>query len=191
MRDNGSLTCTTPNVILYQTDSLMDNVHFFIPKQFKDVDLTDFAITLKYINPANVSKIEILNLSNDNYSENYMEYVLPVTTELTSISGDIKLYLTFMKVDDNKKYIGHSSELTISVSPVSDYFTNEESLQAIDKRIMQLQTIANQITETKADNIEKVDDEVYLTANGEKIGDSIVISGSGDTPSGEFEVVIF
>ena len=181
MREDGSLTCTTPNVILYQTESFMDNVHFFIPKQFKDVNLVDFAVTLKYVSPANVSKIEILNLSNDNYSENYMEYVLPVTTELTSIAGNIKLYLTFMKIDETKKYIGHSSELTISINPVDDYFTNEESLQAIDKRIMQLQTIANQITETKAD----------LTANGEKIGDSIVISGSGEDPSGEFEVVEF
>lgn len=190
MKDDGSLTCTTPNVVLYQTESFMDNIHFFIPKQYKDVTLTDFVVTLKYVNPANIAKLEILQLSNDNYKENYLEYTLPITTELTSMAGSTKLYLTFSKIDseNQKKYIGHSSELTIAVRAVDNYFTDESSLQSIDDKLMQLQEIANQLDKAKADNIVRSGNEVYLTSNDEEIGSRINIS---EGVSGEYDLVEF
>ena len=191
MKDNGSLTCTTPNVVLYQTESFMDNIHFFIPKQYKDVTLTDFVVTLKYVNPANIAKLEILQLYNDNYKENYLEYTLPVTTELTSMAGSTKLYLSFSKIDSETqtKYIGHTSELAITVRAVNNYFTDESSLQSIDDKLLQLQEIANQLDKAKADNIVRNGNEVYLTSNDEEIGDRINISES--TSVGEYDLVEF
>ena len=179
MNADGSLLCTTPNVKLYQTESMVDNLHFILPKIYKDVDLTDYTISLKYINPANISKLEILVLNNNNYKNNFLEYKLPVTTELTKFAGDITLYLTMTKYDSeiNTKYISHSSEAVVPIYPVDNYFTDENSLQAVDRQILQLQEIAAEYDKNKADNIVKNNDEVYLTSNGEKIGDSIIITG--------------
>ena len=83
MNDDGSLICTTPRNILYQTENYTDNIHFVLPQKYKDIELKDFTIALKYINPANVSKIEILTLNNAEYKEFYLEYILPVNTEIT------------------------------------------------------------------------------------------------------------
>ena len=192
MQDDGTLICTTPNEKLYQTESFCDNIHFILPQQYKDISLSEFIVILKYVNAGNVSQVDFLELNNEAYKESYLEYILPITSKLTAISGNVKLYLTFQKVDSDtqKKYITHSSELSISVSPVKNYFTDENSLQEIDKQILQLQTIASQLSESKADNIKKDQNEVNLTANGEKIGDSITISDSGES-SGEFDVVEF
>ena len=186
MNADGSLLCTTPNVKLYQTESMVDNLHFILPKKYKDVDLTDHTVSLKYINPANISKLEILVLSNNDYKNNFLEYKLPVTTELTKFAGDITLYLTMTKYDPeiNTKYVSHSSEAVIPIYPVDNYFTDENSLQAVDRQILQLKEIAAEYDKNKADNIIKNDDEVYLTSNGEKIGDSIIVTG-------EMEVIEF
>lgn len=175
MLDDGSLICTTPKNILYQTENFTDNIHFILPQTYKDVELKDFLIAMKYVNPANVSKVELLKLNNSEYKEKYLEYILPVNTELTKLAGKITLYITMSKIDSQTgaKYISHSSETTINIQRVNDYFVDESSFQGIDKRIFELQEVAAIYDSSKADNIAREDNNIYLTANGNKIGDSI------------------
>lgn len=207
MNDDGSLICTTPRNILYQTENYTDNIHFVLPQKYKDIELKDFTIALKYINPANVSKIEILTLNNAEYKEFYLEYILPVNTEITKMAGTIVFYLTMSKIDSitGIKYISHSSESTLKIKQVNNYFTDENSFQSIDRKIFELQEIAAIYDKSKADNIAREDNNIYLTANGNKIGDSIPLDaydpdgldviefGKIDSPDDEegFDVIEF
>ena len=207
MNNDGSLICTTPRNILYQSENYADTIHFILPQKYKDIELKDFTVALKYINPANIAKLEILTLSNSEYKESYLEYILPVNTEITKMAGKISYYLTMLKVDKQTgtKYISHSSEAVLEIKQVNNYFVDENSFQGIDKRIFELQEIAAIYDKSKADNIAREDNNIYLTANGNKIGDSIPLDaydpngldviefGKIDSPDDEegFDVIEF
>ena len=201
------LVCTTPNTLLYQGENLVDNFHLLLPKIYKEIDLESYTIALKYVTSVNTAKYEILTLNNNAYKNDYLEYVLPITTELTKASGEVRLYITMSKFDtvSKRKYISHSSETTIRILPVENYFTDDSSFQSIDNKIFELKQLAEKINTTKADNIVREDNDVYLTANGEKIGNSVPIeacdpegidiiefgeTSGGDTESG-YDVIEF
>ncbi len=207
MQQNGMLVCTTPNTLLYQGENLVDNFHLLLPKIYKEIDLESYTIALKYVTSVNTAKYEILTLNNNAYKNDYLEYVLPITTELTKASGEVRLYITMSKFDtvSKRKYISHSSETTIRILPVENYFTDDSSFQSIDNKIFELKQLAEKINTTKADNIVREDNDVYLTANGEKIGNSVPIeacdpegidiiefgeTSGGDTESG-YDVIEF
>lgn len=207
MQQNGMLVCTTPNSLIYQGENLVDNFHLLLPKTYKEIDLETYTIALKYVSSVNTSKYEILTLHNNAYKNDYLEYVLPITTELTKASGEVRLYITMSKFDtvSKRKYISHSSETTIRILPVENYFTDDSSFQSIDNKIFELKQLAEKINTTKADNIVREDNDVYLTANGKKIGDSVSVeacdpegidiiefgeTSGGDTESG-YDVIEF
>lgn len=177
MNSDGSLICTTPSILLYQRESLMDSIHFLLPQKYKERLLADYTILLKYVNPANVSKIEILTLNNAEYKGSYLEYVLPVTTSLTQFAGNITLHLTMLYTDaeQNQSHVGNSGEITISITPVNEYFTDKNSLEVIDRQILQLQEISTIYESSKADDIELLNGELYLKSGNKKVGTSIPI----------------
>ena len=190
MQADGGLICTSPNAKIRRTENLVDSFHIIVPKKYKDVELIDFQATAKYVDPANTPRIEMLNLNNDNYKTDYLEYVLPVTTLITRLPGDVHLYLTFTKPDEDEKkiYMTHSSEIIIHIENVNDYFTDESSFMGIDKRIIELQKLADSYDKNKADNIEKDGNRIYLTSNGEQIGNTIVVTEGGKD---DFTVIQF
>ena len=205
MNSDGSLSCTTPKDKLYSSEHMVDNIHFLLPKTYKDVELTDFAIYLKYVNPAKLAKIEPLVLYNKNYKDTYLEYMLPITSEFTKFPGIVTLHLTMMDVNEQTdiKYVAQSGEIDIPILVVNDYFVNELSLSAIDKRLVTMEEIAAQYDKSKADNIVREENSIYLTSNGNKIGDTVsidqdelnvvefeTIEGSDEDSSG-FDVVEF
>ncbi len=191
MQGDGSLVCTTPAERIRQYENYSDSLRIIVPKQYKTVDLTEFTGTIKYTTPANIAKIEYLTVNNTEYKNDYIEYRLPITTNLTQFSGDITLYLTFTKSDEIAKrtYAAYSGEITLTVDPVNDYFTDPSSLQSIDQKIAELQNIAQAYDKAKADNIARDGEEIYLTSNGEQIGDRINAPDSADVEK-NFEVVV-
>lgn len=183
MQDNGSLVCTTPTERIRQSDNLADVLRIIAPKAYKNVDLSTFVAVAKYVNPGNVAKLEYLEVNNPEYKTDYIEYRIPITSEMTQFAGDVEMHLTFTKNDEdaNKQYVAQSGTIVLPIEPVDEYFTDEASLSAIDEKIAALQDVAKTYDETKADNIAKEGTDVYLTANGEKIGDTVSVDGGGVT----------
>lgn len=183
MQDDGTLICTTPEVVFRQSESLVDKMHIIVPKKYKEADLSEYQASLRYVNPANVSKIELLTPTEDVYKEDFIEYLLPITSELTKFKGEFKLYLSFLKYDaeTKQKYLTHSAEFIFTVLPVEDYFTDDSSFSAIDKRIAEMARIAEDIGKGKADNIIREGDNIQLTAAGNKIGDPVAVGGTGES----------
>ena len=185
----------TEKTYLYQRENLADKIQFLIPPEYNDLSLTDFTAVLKYVDQGNVAHAETLTKDDELY-KGKIRYTLPIDTSLTRFAGDISIRITFSKVDmDTKKqYVLHTSEITITISPLSDYysFVPDESLEFVDQLVGTLEAKID-ATEKIADNITYDDNKIQLTSNGEKIGNSITIV-SGDNPGiidTEFEVVEF
>ena len=193
----------TEKTYLYQRENLADKIQFLIPPEYNGLSLTDFTAVLKYVDQGNVAHAETLTKDDELY-KGKIRYTLPIDTSLTRFAGNISIRITFSKVDmDTKKqYVLHTSEITITISPLSDYysFVPDESLEFVDQLVGTLEAkidatekIAETYDKKKADNIIYNDNKIQLTSNGEKIGDSITIV-SGDNPGiidTEFDVVEF
>lgn len=180
----------TDRCIIHQREKLVDNFKFLIPKIYENVDLTDARIELQYLNPANESHKETLvrDESNEN-RDDYMDYIFPIDTNFTRFAGDLhlKLVLTKVDIDEKKFYYLESSEATVSISPLSDYFAFvsddainpiNEKIAELDARFKALDKLAETYDTAKADNL-KLDSEtseLYLTANGKAIGDKVSLS---------------
>lgn len=192
---------------IYQRESLVDKFRFLIPQTYNDVDLSDFAVVLKYLDQGNEAQTEILTREDELYKD-YYSYILPVDTNLTRFAGDITLHLTMSKVDmeEMKEYSLETGETTITISPLSDYyhFTSNKTFDVITQKVNELNVkleamdkMAAAYDASKADNI-KLDtesSELYLTSNGKTIGDKISLNDLGDeiadtTEDGLIKVVL-
>ena len=112
---------------------------------------------------------------------------MPIDSDLTKFSGDISIRITFEKIDveNQTQYVLHTGETTITISPLKDYycFVPDKSLEFVDQLVGNLEAkieatekIADIYDKSKADNISYSKNNLQLTANGEKIGDSITLS---------------
>ena len=176
---------TTVSCNLFQHESLVDKIQFLLPQTYQEFDLTDATVVLKYATVDNVARSEILTKDEELYKEK-LRFLLPVDSELSRMAGTIKLRLTITKIDvaENKQYVLHSSETSLEIKPLTDYyaFKPDESLEFVDQMVGKLTAqleaaakLAEAYDTTKADNIVYEDDTLQLTANGKKIGDSVTI----------------
>ena len=116
---------------------------------------------------------------------------------MTKEAGDIEVKLTFTKVDldedgNGVQYVRETSSCVVTIVPISAWsnIIPDGALNAVaqkmievDAKIKALEDLNEVTAMTKADNI-KLDEEtndIYLTAEGNKIGDSININELGTT----------
>lgn len=195
MNDDKSLT-TTVKTKLYQKEKLVDKIQFLFPLLYNDEELSEYIIRLEYTDQRNVIHSEILAIDKENYpyKENYFRCILPVDTNLTAYTGEIKIRLSLIRIDANlnTQFVLHTGEETIEIYPVRDLysFVPDESLEfadrlvgALEAKIQAMELMNETYTKSKADNI-KVDkdtSELYLTAEDEQIGDKISLKDLGDS----------
>ena len=195
INDDNTLTTSVRERIM-QRSKLVDSLHFLCPPTYKELDMADFTVTLEYILPVSREyKTEELVKSDELYKE-MLEYKLSFDTDLTKEAGEIEVKLTFSKVDldedgNNIQYVRKISSTTITIVPIESWcdIIPDKALDAIDQRIIktdaQIKALleANEITRIeKADNLVLDSDtkELYLTAEGEQIGDKVKLSDLGD-----------
>ena len=193
-QDNELVTSVKERVM--QRSKLVDNLHFLLDPMYKEIDMNDFVVMMEYILPISKEyKSEILIKSDGLYKEK-LEFKLPFDTSLTKEAGNIKLQLTFTKVDldtkgNNVQYVRKTSPTTITIIPISAWsdIIPDSALNAIDQRIVEtqaqikaLEELNNVITTTKADNIvlDEETHELYLTSSGTAIGNKIDMDTLGN-----------
>ena len=195
VNDDNTLTTSVRERIM-QRSKLVDSLHFLVSPTYKELDMTDFTVTMEYILP--VSKeyvLEVLVKSEELYKE-MLEYKLPFDTDLTKEAGEIEVKLTFSKVDldedgNDVQYVRKISATSITIVPIESWcdIIPDKALDAIDQRIIktdaQIKALleANEITKLeKADNLvlDSENKELYLTAEGNQIGDKVKLSDLGN-----------
>ena len=195
VNDDNTLTTSVRERIM-QRSKLVDSLHFLVSPTYKELDMTDFTVTMEYILPVSKEYVsEVLVKSEELYKE-MLEYKLPFNTDLTKEAGEIEVKLTFSKVDldedgNNIQYVRKISATSITIIPVESWcdIIPDKALDAIDQRIIktdaQIKALieANEITRLeKADNLvlDNENKELYLTAEGNQIGDKVKLSDLGN-----------
>lgn len=201
VNQDNTLTTSVKERIM-QRSNLVNSLHFLVDTMYKDIDMSDFTVTLEYVLPISKEyKTEILVKSEELYKDK-LEYKLPFNTKLTKENGDIKIKLTFIKVDldadgSDRQYVRKTSETTIHITALSAWsdIIPDEALTPLDQRIIALEAVANQLDELhqesyeeinkKADNInlDVENGKLCLISNGEKIGTPINLNDLGDALS--------
>lgn len=180
---------------LMQRSSMVDKLCFLADIDYKGHDMRDFVCTLEYRLPISGEyKVKILSPSDELY-KGHIQYLMDSDINITKENGDVNFKLTFSKLDMDAdgnpvEFVREIESSYLTIIPVenwANYIPNtnlDELVQMIlanQATISQIRDYAAQIYATKADNI-KVDttvNEMYLTANGDKIGDSVDLDKFG------------
>lgn len=180
-------------------------------------NMSRFTLLLEYVSPISKkyrSEILTLTTNDDGTPKTYkgrLEYKLPITTHISKEAGEVEMKMTFTAVDlsingKGLQYVRKVDPIKIQVIPVSAWvdIIPDEAFNPIDQRLIKAESQIKALEDlndvsamTKADNI-KLDEEsntIYLTAEGEKIGDAIDIDKLGitlaeNTKSGLIKMII-
>lgn len=192
--DNTMITSVKERIM--QRSKLVNSLHFLVNPVYKELDMSDFTVTMEYILPVSKKyKTETLVKSDELYKD-MLEYKLSFDTLLTVEPGEIEIQLTFSKVDldeegNDVQYIRKTSPTTITIVPISAWsdIIPDESLNELDQKIIktdalikELRDIQEQINVNKADNIvlDDTSKELYLTSQGEQVGNKVQLLDLGN-----------
>ena len=182
--------------VLIQREKLVDKIRFLVPAVYDvngvGMDLTQFTTTLEYVDQANVVQTEALTASEDLYKEKFIEYTLPVDTNVSRYAGDIELRLSLVHFDADTgyNYVLHTGHTKITVSPLSDWykFVSDESLDAIDQKMSELDSkltaldeMAGTYAANQVDDLKLTNSLLQVSSKGTPLGNGVTIITSGNT----------
>lgn len=188
--DDNTLTATKKERIM-QRSKLFDNLWILVAQEYQGYDMSKCTVMLEYLLPVSKKyRTEILTLDSEGYKD-YLKYVLPFDTCLTSEAGKIELQLTFAYTDldlDGTPIhrVRKTSTTTIDVVPISAWsdIIPDDALSSLDQRIIKLDAQIKQLNDvgdvlytTKADNIkyDENDNSLQLMAGRNEIGDKVIL----------------
>lgn len=191
VNDDNSLYGSQKCCIMHRSNCV-DTLTFVVNPIYKGVDMTDATVMLEYLLPISKKyKTEYLTLSEERYKDCFLQYKLPFTTKFTSEHGDVKVQLTFIKVelDENGNSIQRvrkTSSTTIKITPIEAWsdIIPDEALQDLDQRIIMqtaqikaLNELANALDKNKVDNLvyNEKSDSLQLMAGNKVVGNKVSV----------------
>lgn len=192
LNDDNSLTASRREVIM-QRSKLVDEIHFLVNPEYKtkENNMSLFGVVLEYILPVS-KEYHTLELIQDSegYQE-YLKYVVPFDTNLSSEAGDIELQLTFVFVglDENGNSIQKVRKTIptkLHVTPIAAWsdIIPDSALSALDQRIIKTQAQINELgyyaevfSENQVDNLVYNDksETLQLMAGSKVVGDAVSV----------------
>lgn len=143
LEDNNTLYASQTQRIM-QRSKLVDTLTILVPPTYEEIDMTMCTAVLEYVTAGNKYHAEFLNLNEELY-KGYLQYSLPVDTDLTAEAGDVKLQLTFTYVTLDERgrpvqQVRKTGSHTLTITPIlawSDIIP-DEALCALDQRIIKM-----------------------------------------------------
>jgi len=166
---------TTVRTTIFQKESLVDKIQFLVPPEYDEIpNIADFNAVLKYVDPNGNFHSEVLACDEEMY-KNYLRYVLPVDTQLTSVAGAITLRLTFIDFSDDPeepevlKLETNSTTLRINKPDGFNDFVNSEDIEAYKAELAKLKA------EMPTDLEIGENENLHMVHDGTKIGEGVEI----------------
>lgn len=186
---NDNVALITEKQRLMHRSKCVDTLRFLVEPEYKGYDMSGFTMMMQFMTPStHKHKSEILELSAETY-KNYLQYTLPVDTDLTSEAGEIEIQLTFSFADLDEagnaiQRVRKISPFTIEILPISVWadIIPDEALNAIDQRLIMvnaqikaMEDMQAVISDDRVDGLSYEDEKLQLMANGRKVGNVVTI----------------
>lgn len=180
--DESMNLAVTVNEPIYRGDNLNRKITYLIPKQIGEIDMFTAVSYLCYVRADGIPDIITLERLDEPYNDSYLQYAIPITCKMTRIPGEVCTWMQLYSGKPSNPTTAKSSEcmLYIQDSKNMDDYLSDHQITAI----YQLQKGIDDNSEKidiglsgKADNI-SYDEEtrkLQLTANGEVLGDAVVV----------------
>lgn len=190
MNSNKSLTATN-RVTLFEKETNVDTIRWLIPPQYTEgatvKNIIDYVVTVKVKCPDGRGWVELLECEDVLYKER-LDYRMPVTSDLTQVAGTVTMYLTFTRVvelEDGTKTsdVFHSYDINIQIQKKEEFiFIPDKTLQAVDQLILKIsneidrvENIVSDVNNDKAEDIEIIDGQIWLTRKDPETGETILL----------------
>lgn len=191
--ENDNEIIATHREVLMQRSKLVDEVWFLVNPKYKtcENDMSIFSVVLEYILP-NSKSYHSLELVQDTegYKE-YLKYVVPLDSNLSSEAGDIQLQLTFIYVGldangNDVQKVRKTKPAILHITPIAAWgdIVPDSALSAIDQRIIKTQAqikelgyYAEILNENQVDNLvyNNKTDTLQLMAGNKGVGDKVSV----------------
>lgn len=140
----------TRNGPVHRGDNLFQTLIFLIPKNLNGIDVMNTDVNLSYIRQDGTADIVTLEPTEEMYNDDYCQYSLPVTTDITKHAGEVRAWLVVVEkaFDAEESVIAKSDECVIRVMESEDLANlfDEERTEAMF-----------QITDADLENLEVID----------------------------------
>ena len=146
---------------------------------------------LEYILPCSKEYHTLMLVQDKEGYQEYLKYIVPLDTNLSSEAGDIELQLsfTFVGLDGNGngiQKVRKTKPAKLHITPVSAWsdIIPDSALSALDQRIIKTQAQINELgyyaevfRENQVDNLGYNDEEetIYLMSNNKIVGDKVSV----------------
>ena len=149
LKNDKNLQLNSQNTIM-QGENLVDKLKIYIPMYYEDSEMALFSATLFWKDSGNNVYSEVLE-STPSDKDNYLEYVLPITTAITDMAGKVEIWLEFTYTDSTnssvlEKQILRSKSASFEVKPWDNY----ELASSVSTKLESMQNAINDL-ETKID----------------------------------------
>lgn len=191
--ENDNEIISTHREVLMQRSKLVDEIWFLVNPKYKTTknDMSVFSVMLEYILPNSKSyhSVELVQ-DKEGYKE-YLKYVVPLDTNLSSESGDIQLQLSFIYVgldaDGNGvQKVRKTKPAVLHITPVAAWgdIIPDCALSAIDQRIIKtqaqikaLESLANLSGNGNVDNLvyDNESETLQLMAGDKAVGNKVSV----------------
>ena len=179
--------------VLMQRSKLVDEVWFLVNPKYKtcENDMSVFSVVLEYILPISKSYHSIELINDKKGYEEYLKYVVPLDSNLSSEAGDIQLQLSFIYVgldaDGNGvQKVRKTLPAKLHITPVAAWgdIRPDAALSSIDQRIIKTQAqikelgyYAEILNENKVDNLvyDSKKETLQLMAGNKGIGNKVSV----------------
>lgn len=216
--DDDNNIITTKREVIMQRSSNANTIQILVPRYYNTIDLSQCQMLMEYWLPVSkVYRTVFLTPNSINYKEmDYLEYLVPCTTEYTAEAGDIHIHFTFYNVElsedgaSGRQTVRKTNAGVIHITPISAWsdIIPDEALTALDQRVIALQTAIRQIealTDTTISNIptdlalDTANHLLHLVAEKGKIGSgvdvndltqAVAVTLAGEDPDGTPDGVV-
>lgn len=203
INDDNTMTKSVVEKIMHRSTGVQ-TIQFLMNPTYGDYDMTEFTIALEYKTPiSNTYTPIVITPEADLYKER-LQFLFPVTIDLTKEVGDVEIKFTMVKLELNdsgetKEYVRQIPATTITITPVErwdDYISDAnlgklaEILMTNEAEKQQLKAYADQIyaaldlvnTERAVDiKLDAENDNIHLIdTQGNKLGEGINTTELGD-----------
>lgn len=179
LTDNHELI-TTQRERIMQRSKLVNKIHFLVPPNYDDLDMSKCTVCMEYKRPDGELISDILTASEELYKE-HLEYIVPFDTQLTLFPGAIEVKLTFTYVDMDAdgnviQRVRKTDCAVINITPVSNWDVNiaDPYLTSLDKMMIQTNILLNKamdvnmaLADAMPDDLILKDGRAYLSRDGE------------------------